>query len=328
MNSVEAWIDLLAAALAGPHLTGPVVVLHEAQRLFPLVEQRTPTVWVHPVAPTFVDMQPLPNAMPMRRERLDAQTQADDARALLRRAGLGILAVPTQACARAQLLALCQSAGQAPGRWIVYGEATHLAEPAVAAWLQAQGLQPVPAPGGIKLWLSPGLVQGLRVIGMSQAGLVPLFARKLVDHLPAVLNASLQPGSVEGSLQLCLRPDPVRTVASFNDSLCHHVQATHRALFNRRGFASMLQPWDGCLHLRLLVCNVRGHIDDLALLMGADTLPAAEVSYIEQGALVTAGLQPIAPGRDALIHLRLPREALPLDAFCDLGAIEFTAELA
>jgi hypothetical protein len=328
MSSIEAWIDLAAAALAGPHLAGPVVVLHEAQRLFPLVEQRTATAWVHPEAPGFIDLLPLPNALPMRRERLSARTQADDARALLRRAAIGIFAVPTQPAARAALLALCQTAGLPQGQWIVYGEAAHLAEPAVASWLHAQGLHSVPAPGGVKLWMAPGLVQGLRVIGMSQAGLVPQFARKLVDHLPGVLNVSLQPGSAEGSLQLCLRPDPLRTVASFNDSLCHHVHATSRALFNRRGMGCVLQPWDGAQLLRLLVCNVRGHIDDIALFMGVSTLPRAEVSYVEQGALVTATLQPIAPGLDALIHLRLPREALPTDAFCDMGAIEFTAELA
>ena len=32
--------------------------------------------------------------------------------------------------------------------------------------------------------------------------------------------------------------------------------------------------------------------------------------------------------RDALLHLAVPRDAVPHDDFCDVGAVEYTAELA
>ena len=36
----------------------------------------------------------------------------------------------------------------------------------------------------------------------------------------------------------------------------------------------------------------------------------------------------VAPGQDALLHFSLPRDAVPNDGFCDIGAAEFTLETA
>ena len=80
--------------------------------------------------------------------------------------------------------------------------------------------------------------------------------------------------------------------------------------------------------MRLLLRNVRARVDDSEIALGTDTLQPSHLDYTERGAILSLRLPSIAHGRDALLHLSLPREAVPGDGFCDIGAAEFTADMA
>jgi hypothetical protein len=57
-------------------------------------------------------------------------------------------------------------------------------------------------------------------------------------------------------------------------------------------------------------------------------LSAAAVDYTDHGAFLRLDLPAVSPAQDALLHLSLPRDAVPGDGFCDIGAAEFTVETA
>ena len=66
----------------------------------------------------------------------------------------------------------------------------------------------------------------------------------------------------------------------------------------------------------------------LPLTNNGGTLAPATVDYTDHGAFIRLSLPATAPGQDALLHLSLPRDAVPGDGFCDIGAAEFTVETA
>jgi hypothetical protein len=120
----------------------------------------------------------------------------------------------------------------------------------------------------------------------------------------------------------------VQIVAAGSQTLAHHIAHEGRALFNSRGLGSILLPWGAPCQVRLLLRNVRARIDTSAIALGENALAPATVDYTDRGAFIRLSLPATAPGQDALLHLSLPRDAVPGDGFCDIGAAEFTVETA
>ncbi|HSI60257.1 MAG TPA: hypothetical protein VLA16_22050, partial [Ideonella sp.] len=131
-----------------------------------------------------------------------------------------------------------------------------------------------------------------------------------------------------GAVRLRIRPDPVLLIAAGADTLAHHIAQEGRALFNTRGLATLYLPWGGDLTARLLCRNVRARIDDCEIGLGRHAVAASRIDYTDHGAIMTLKLPAIEPGRDALLHIALPRAAVPDDGFCDIGAAEFAVEMA
>jgi hypothetical protein len=73
---------------------------------------------------------------------------------------------------------------------------------------------------------------------------------------------------------------------------------------------------------------VRDRIDDGVIAAGGRAMPMAHLDYTDKGALMTLQVPSMAPGADALVHITLPRPAVPSDGFCDIGATEFLVDLA
>lgn len=326
MIGVEPWIDLIAAAFAGPRMAGPAVVLHEAQRQLPLLESRVPVVWIHPQALATQDFLSLPRCRPLFRERLDATRDRDSQLDVMRRAGLRVLCVPENPRHVDILMAATAEASPAQA-WLVYGEESAAGWAAVAPLLQQAGLAPVPG-APVRMLASVSVLDLLQHHGLGTTGLSPRLAQELRRHLPGSLDLNLDLATQSGRPRLRLRADPVHFIAATSDSLAHHVVMEGRALFNQRGLASLLLPWDGCVQVRLLLRNVRARVDDSQIALGTDILQPSFLDYTERGAILSLRLPSIAPGRDALLHLSLPREAVPGDGFCDIGAAEFTADMA
>jgi hypothetical protein len=79
---------------------------------------------------------------------------------------------------------------------------------------------------------------------------------------------------------------------------------------------------------RVLLRNVRERVDDCEICIADHELSPSDLQYTEKGAILSLRLPMIGAGRDALLHLSLPRPAVPGDGFCDIGAAEFIADLA
>lgn len=327
MIGIEPWIDLLAAALAGPRLAGPVAVLHEAQRVLPLLESRASVAWLHPHALAMQDFTLLPRCRPLFRERLDALGAPDDAADLLRRAGLRLLCVPDSPRHIRCLMGLTEHA-TAKESWLVYGDPQAAGWEAVGPLQQRAQLQELPGRGHLRWMASGPVVSALAALGLTSAGFTPELAQTLRQQLPRGLDLLLDLNTQSGRPRLRLRPEPVQFIAAAAPSLAHHVVMEGRALFNQRGLATLMLPWDGSAHTRLLLRNVRDRIDESEIALGEDTIQPSHLDYTERGAVLTLRLPAISLGRDARLQLSLPRRAVPDDGFCDIGAIEFMADLA
>jgi len=327
---VDPWIDVLAASiatLAPGGLQGATVVVHPGLRVMPLLESLGPVAWVHPGPVLFRDFVSVAHGQPALRERLDANDQGSDVSELLSRAALCVVTVPGDLAAARHLAALVKQPGNA--LWLLHGPADAAGWPVFELVAQVAGLVPLENPG-LRMMASPAVLAllartpagtGLRSPGRVSALVAELQRRRKLD-----VHADTRPDT--GAVRLRIRPDPVQLIAAGAETLAHHITQEGRALFNTRGLGSLYLPWSGDLTARFLCRNVRARIDDCEIGLGRHAVTPSRIDYTDHGAIMTLKLPPIAPGRDALLHIALPRAAVPDDGFCDIGAAEFAVDMA
>jgi hypothetical protein len=325
-RSADVWVDLFAAALVRGGVTGngPPVVLTDTLRALPLLESQGPLGWVHTSPCHYQDYVVVSHGQPAQRQRIDARRRPDEASRLLRRAGLCLVAVPPDRAPAQAMAALAAKALQARAPMLLYGAAQAPGWSAFDGMIRQGALQPVQA-GAARVMASAGLAGTLGDAGLRDTDRALALAAHLTRARQADLHIERLP---EGQLRLRLRIDPVLLVAAGSPTLAHHIAHEGRALFNSRGLGAMLLPWGAACQSRLLLRNVRARIDSSQIALGSHTLAPTWVDYTDHGAFVRLSLPAVAPARDALLHLSLPREAVPGDGFCDIGAAEFTVETA
>lgn len=324
--AADVWVDLFAAHLARntPAGNGLPVVLTDELRALPLLESQGPVGWIHTSPWHYRDHVLVPQGQPALRLRIDAVGEAADANRLLGRASLCLVAVPAERAAGATMAALAARALQARAPMLIYGS------PSAGGWAAFDGLarqaalQPVDA-GRARVLVSAGLAGVLGEAGLHDIERAQNLAAQLARARQADLHVDVLGPS---QLKLRLRIDPVLLVVAGAEALAHHIVHEGRALFNGRGLGALLLPWGAPCQARLLLRNVRARIDGMQLAMGSHRLAPTAVDYTEHGAFLRLALPAVEPGQDALLHLSLPREAVPNDGFCDIGAAEFTVETA
>lgn len=323
---VDVWVDLFAASLVrgGMLRAGLPVVLTDTLRLLPLLDSQGPMAWIHTSPVGYRDHVPVAQGQPTTRLRVEAAAEPAEAARLLRRASVCLVAVPPDRGRATQMAALAAQALQSRVALLLFSS------PDVAGWaafepLIRQGaLQPVEA-GAARVLASAQLAGSLGEAGLHDAER----ALRLTEQLTRSRQADIHLQRVgDRQLRLRLRTDPLRLIAAGAETLAHHIAHEGRALFNSRGLGSLLLPWGAPSAARLLLRNVRARIDGSEIALGPHTLAPTAVDYTEHGAFLRLALPAVLPGRDALLHLSLPREAVPGDGFCDIGAAEFTVETA
>jgi hypothetical protein len=314
-------VELVAASLAKSPLAenALTVFVHESHRSLPLLESAGAVAYVNLRPLLHRDFRPVVGGLPTPKERVCAQHEPADARALLQRARTVIVCVPNDPAAVAAL----PEFETADRLCLIYGE------PRAAGWshitprLRGSDFTPFEIDGA-RLLISREAVEG---VGGRQfllpAGIGDL-ASRLAHQLPNVLAVE----EIPGGLRLRVRPDPLRLVVSGADALSHNLTMENRALFNARGVGAFALPIEGRGNLQLLVRNVRDRIDSLTIAVGTKTVLMNRVDYTEYGAVLSLPPTEIDPGRDAIMFLSLPRSAVPNDGFCDVGALTQTLELA
>lgn len=325
--TLAPWVDILATTIALEGLQGVPVVMHQGMRTMPLIQSLGQVGWVHPTAPLFKDFVSLAAGQPGQQERLDASKQGAEVAALLKRAGLCVVTVPTDIGAAKALAAEIRDPGTA--FWLVHGPTDAAGWAIFDIVANRLGLRAIETRGS-RLMVSPNVIA--RMAGTPGGTTLQSPAR--VTSLAAVLagkrridvHADIRPDT--GVVHLRVRPDPVRMIAAGSESLANHVANEGRALFNTRGVGSLMLPWSGDLTVRLLCRNVRARIDDCEIGLGRHAVKASRIDYTDHGAIMTLRLPAVEAGRDALLHLSLPRAAVPEDGFCDIGACEFTVEMS
>lgn len=335
MSGVEVWIDLMSAAVASSLRLQSAVVLHPAMRHWPLLECRCALTWVHPERPSLTDFFSRPHQHPAPRERVDIESLATGLPPPWQAAGLTIVALVPSAhgdddglTPLAKGLLRMETGSPPPPRLMLYGPQKS------AVWDQAPwsswaaSLMDLPAPPSWRIMASPELHRVWRQLGLPEVGWQPDFAPRLLETLAHGPERQLDRSLAGGAMRLRLRPSPVHCIATISELLQHHIQVQDLALFGPRGMGNLLLPWDGACQVRLLMRNIRARIDGLVGAMGPLQLLPESVDYIEQGALVTLRIPPSAGRRNSLLHLSLPRMAVPGDGFCDMGALEVLAEMA
>lgn len=325
MSHAEAWIDLLATAASPLLPPGPVVVLHTAHRVFPLIESCRQVAWIQAPLRPFQDFVAHGDAHPSLRLRLDARRQAPEATALLRQAALRVLCIPHQPRDAADLLRVVEACADSTGAWLVYGEPGAGGWSTFDEWLRHQSLHQATDSAKLKVLASAPL---LAAWPTQKAQFGPALAESLCRKVPAEVHLKLDLETASGLPRLRLRLNPLQVIACTGETLAHHTITERRALINARGLGSMLVPWDGCVSARLLLRNVRARVDDCEICIADHELSPADLQYTEKGAILALRLPMLGAGRDALLHLSLPRPAVPGDGFCDIGAAEFIADLA
>ncbi|MBQ0933787.1 hypothetical protein [Ideonella paludis] len=325
MSHAEAWIDLLATAASPLLPPGPVVVMHKAHRIFPLIESCRQVAWVQAQLGPFQDFVAHGEANPSLRLRLDAQRQAAESVELLGQAALRMVCIPHQPRDAADLLRVVEACADRPGAWLVYGEPSAGGWSTFDAWLRQHALHEAADSSRLKVLMSDALL-AVWPTGSRQFG--PALAEHLCRRVPASVHLKLDLETASGLPRLRLRVDPLQVIACAGETLVHHVVTERRALINARGLGSLMVPWDGCASARLLLRNVRARVDDCEICIADHELSPSDLQYTEKGAILSLRLPMLAAGRDALLHLSLPRAAVPGDGFCDIGAAEFIADLA
>ncbi|WP_374674446.1 hypothetical protein [Ideonella sp.] len=323
-SAVEAWADIFAthAVRSGQGGPGAPVVLTDSMRVLPLLESQGPLGWIHAGPLRYVDHVQVAHGQPAWRPRIAADQQPAEAVRLLRRAGLCLVGVPASRTTAQVLAGLAAHAVAAKVPMLVYGAAGLAGWAAFDGLVRQAALQPVEAGAG-RAMASAGLAGLVGPAGLCDTERAVALAHQLSRSRQADLHVeALGPGRV----QLRLRIDPVLLVAASAPTLAHHVANEGRALFNSRGLASLLLPWAAPSRVRLLLRNVRARIEGGEIAVGDRRLEPDAVDYTEHGAFLRMSLPGVPPGRDALLHLSLPRDAVPGDGFCDVGAAEFTVE--
>ncbi|HEV8689463.1 MAG TPA: hypothetical protein VGQ91_04135 [Ideonella sp.] len=323
---VDVWVDLFATSLArnGALGNGLPVVLTDTLRVLPLLESQGPVGWIHTSPWHYQDYVVVAQGQPAPRPRIDAAQAAAEASRLLRRAALCLAAVPAERASAQAMAALAAKALQARAPLLLFGAPQAGGWPAFDGLIRQGGLQPVEA-GGARVLASAGLAGAMGDAGLHDVQRAVTLTAQLARARQADLL--LEPLG-DGHLRLRLRIDPVLLVAAGAGTLAHHIAHEGRALFNSRGLGALLLPWGAPCQARLLLRNVRARIDGSEIAIGRHALAPTSVDYTEHGAFLRLALPAITPGRDALLHLSLPREAVPGDGFCDIGAAEFTVETA
>jgi len=323
---VDVWVDLFATSLAraGALAAGPPVVLTDAMRVMPLLESQGPVGWLHTSPWHYRDHMLVAHGQPAPRLRLDVNREPADATRLVRRAGLCLAAVPDARAAAAVMAAMVDKALQARVPLLLFGLATAGGWPAFESLIRQGALQPVEA-GGARALTSSGLAGTLSGAGLHDVERALALAAQLTRARQADLHLE---ALGRGQLRLRLRIDPVQLVAAGSETLAHHIAHEGRALFNSRGLGALLLPWGAPCQARLLLRNVRARIEGSQFALGPHTLAPKAVDYTEHGAFLRLALPGVAPGNDAVLHVSLPRDAVPADGFCDIGAAEFVVETA
>lgn len=326
--NAEAWVDLFAAGLlhAGLPGDGPAAVLTDRLHALPLLESQGPVAWVHTSACHYRDFVPVPHGQPAPRLRIEAGRHPAEAAHVLQRARLGLASVPASRAGGQAMAALALQALQARVPLLLYGPREAAGWAALDPVIRQGALQPVhhdERPGHAQVLASAGLAGTLGEAGFQDGARALALATALARARQADLHAERLG---DGRLRLRLRIDPLRLVAAGADAHAHHIAHTGRALFNARGLGALLLPWAAACQARLLLRNVRARIHDSHIALGDEPLAPTAVDYTEHGAMLRLALPAAGPGRDALLHLSLPREAVPGDGFCDIGAAEFTVE--
>lgn len=326
-STLAPWVDVLATALAIDGVPGLPVLMHQGLRTMPLLESLGNVAWIHPSAPLFRDFVPIPNGQPIQRERLDAANRPAEAADVLKRAGLCVVTVPSDGAAARALAALVGAPGDI--FWLLHGPADAAGWAVFDPVAHQLGLRAIETRAS-RLMVSPNVLS--RMAGtpggttLQSPARVTSLAAQLSQRRRVDVHADIRPDT--GVVQLRVRLDPVRVMAAGTEALADHIAHEGRALFNARGVGSLLLPWSGDQSVRLLCRNVRARIDDCEIGLGRHTVKASRIDYTDHGAIVTLRLPVVEPGRDALLHFSLPRPAVPEDGFCDIGATEFTVEMA
>jgi hypothetical protein len=264
------------------------------------------------------------HGLPALRQRIDATQRPEDAARLLARAGLCLAAVPNDRAPAQAMAALASKALLTRAPVLLYGAPQAAGWAAFDALIRQGALQPLQVDGA-RVMASAGLAGTLGDNGLCDPERVLSLAAQLTRLRQADLHVERM---AEGRLRLRLRIDPVRLVAAGSATLAHHIVHEGRALFNSRGLGALLLPWGAACQARLLLRNVRARIDGSEIALGPHTLAPSWVDYTEHGAFLRLSLPAVSLARDALLHLSLPRDAVPDDGFCDIGAAEFIVEIA
>ena len=323
MTGMELWVDLIASALAHQSRNAPVAILHEAQRIFPLVEAKASVAWIHTSRPNLTDFCRLADGQPLRRERM---TVADDhAVSLIHRCGLVVVCLPEgpEAIKSFREVILNKSSTSAI---LIYGPAGGV------GWAGLLDTEPsmnwTMLDSGDRGQFVINHVARDRLLDLTlPSKLDAQFAHLLMNRFSGAFGATVKLEPSENRLSLRLRADPLNFIAAASDALAHHIMVEGRALFNSRGLASIILPWDSCNQARFLLRNVRDRVDDAEIAVGEEDLRVSYIDYTEQGARLTVRPPKIRVGRAAGLHLSVSRSAVPRDGFCDIGAAEFSAEI-
>ncbi len=316
--SAELLIDVLAATLAAQAKLKLVTVVHESIRVMGLLEGSCTTAYVNLRTPKFTDFRPVPGGLPSVKERISAITEPEAAKSLIERAGLVVMCVPGDIKVAERLPAV------RPGKqmWILYGERR------AGGWAHASKLMRSSSVtliefGATRMLVSDDAVEALG----GPRNLVPEAALRHADVLARAHPQRLSIDTSSGQPRLRLIAEPVRWIAAGNEWLTHNLLQEGRALFSTRGLGSLIVPWTDRCTLLLLLRNVRDRIDDLVISVEHDVLRPARVDYTEHGAVLAINQPDIPAWRDALVHLELPRGAVPNDGFCDIGALSASLEV-
>jgi hypothetical protein len=317
--SLDLWVDLLAASLARLLAPTLAVVVHEALRSMPLIESNCATAFVNLSALKYADFRPVPGGLPTRRERIDATERPAEALSAMQRAGLVVMGVPTDPVAASRWPQL-----QAQDRWwILYGESRAPGWAQAAALMRSGEFIPFEL-GSQRVMISRQAVDALG----GRHAVHPSAAPKLAGALARAQPQRLAIEAGQGYQRLRLNIDPILLIAAGTDMLTHNLLQEGRAILSARGLGAVLLPWDDKTQVQLLFRNVRARIDDMVLAAGDKVLALSRIDYTEYGALLNVVRPEVHPGRDALLHIALPRVAVPGDGFCDVGAANVTVELA
>lgn len=317
--SAEVLVDLIAADLVSQSKIGLVTVIHEAVRVFGLLEASCGVAYVNLRTPKYTDFRPVSGGLPTPKERISAITHPVVAKSMIERSGLVVMCVPGDAGVAACLPQVV------PGkqRWILYGDRR------AAGWSRASQLMrdsdvALIEFGTTRMLVSADVVEAL-------GGSRQLLPESTLRHAESVARAHPQRLSIDvssGTPRMRLIAEPVRWIAAGNDWLTHNLLQEGRALFSTRGLGSLIVPWVDRCTLLLLLRNVRDRVDDLVIATEYEVLRPSRVDYTEHGAVLAINQPALHAWRDAMLHLELPRGAVPSDGFCDIGALSASLELA